>query len=333
VIACCRFDTAQDWPEVLEQLYGLTDRIESPRPGLMFLDVTQGEARQLATTFRIPVGLASSQEAAHLLSFTAQPGEVMADEAAIDAIPIAELEKLEVNSKTDQRLAWLGVETLGDLRRWSKAQLSLYLGADSQMLIRYLHGLYRHDVARYRPREVLRVGHAFDEPVLEPADLEPVIRLLCRQLADQLGDRAASRLNLIAISQGIAFKANRISKELLNRPGPMERLAHLDLQDSGVLGLEVDELRLELSGLHRPSEQGTLWRQREVIRRAITTVEQRFPGSLLRFDEVNPYTPISEFRYRLSRLSSGEEVQRGDRRGAQERPAYRLRWQGHQLHH
>jgi hypothetical protein len=332
VIACGRFSEPRDWPEVLEQLYGVTDRIESPRVGLVFLDINEGEARQLATTFCVPVGLASTQEVAHLLSLLAHPGEVVADEVAIDAIPIAELEKLEVNPKTVQRLKWLGVETIGDLSSWSKAQLSLYLGADSQIIIRYLHGPYRHDVARYQPQEVLRVGHAFDEPVMEPADLEPVIRLLCEQAIEQLGDHAASRLNLIAISQGLAFTATRLSKEPLNQVGRLERLTQLALQDCGVLGLEVEELRLELSGLHRPSQQGTLWRQREVIRRAVATVEQRFPGSLLRFDEVNPYTPISSFRYRLMTIA-GEEVRRGDRRGAQERPAYSVRWRGHQLHH
>ena len=321
MIACGLFTTYEDWPEVLEQLYGFSDRIESPQEGLAFIEIDEAEARGLAALFNIAVGLASTQEAAHLLALCACSGEVVADEQRIAKLPVNLLESLGLSAQNVQRLHWLGVEALGELRKWSKAQLSLYLGPESKTIIRYLHGPYQATVARYSPTKVLAASFSFEEPVLEPGQLEPMLSYLCHQLNEELSDRAASRISLTAISQGLQFRASRLSKDLLNDAQRLERLAQLALQDAGVLGLEVSDLRLELSGLYRPALQGTLWRQRQEAGKAVEVVERRFPGAMLRFEEVNPHIPVSTFQFRL--LKVREEVSDGSatRRQSAPRPA------------
>lgn len=326
MIACCLFEDVVAWSDLLAQLYGFSDRLESPREGLVFIKLGEGEARQLATSFSVAVGLSTSQEQAHLLALSAYAGEVVSD-TSVATLPIGVLTGLELSPKTIQRLTWLGIETLGDLKKWSKTQLSLYLGTESKTLIRYLHGPFRREVARYVPAETLHTSFAFQDPVLEPARLGPIIRLLCERLSAELDSRAAAKLTLVAVSQGLTFSASRHSKQVLKGVDKLERLAHFALEDSGVLGLEVDELRLELTGLYRPSEQGRLWYQREQVQKAIDKVERRFPGAMLHFDEVNPYTPLSSFRFRLVKVGGGGEVyepargQHSKRSARQDRPA------------
>lgn len=332
MIACGLFTTYEDWPEVLEQLYGFSDRLESPREGLVFLELDEAEARELAAALNIPVGIGSSQETAHLLALSARSGEVVADEQSVAELPVALLEPLGLSPQNVQRLHWLGVETLGEFKTWSKAQLSLYLGTESKTIIRYLHGPYRTTTTRQRPAETLEASFSFEEPVLEPGQLEPVLSKLCDQLADELANRAASKLTVVATSHQLEFRASRLSKEPLNDSERLERLSQLALQDSGVLGLPISELRLELSGLYRPALQGTLWRQRQEASKAVEAVERRFPGAMLRLAEVNPYTPISTFQFRL--LKVREEVVYGPapRRQGSRRPARLDRPAAYQLY-
>lgn len=86
MIACCLFETFESWPEVLAQLHGFSERIESPWEGLIFLELGELEARQAAEGFRVAVGLGRGQEAAHLLAFSAQPGNVALYEQAMNAM-------------------------------------------------------------------------------------------------------------------------------------------------------------------------------------------------------------------------------------------------------
>ena len=307
------------WEDIVSQLYAFTDRLEPVRPGLVFLDIHEADAKLIADNFQARVALADSQEHAHLKAL-AQVKENPApkksrderamQDADVKEIPTSVLKEVGLGKKRVERLHWLGVETVGELQRWSKPQLASYFGKESVGLIRYLKGPFRTSVARFVPPVKLTASYSFDDTAVEPWQWEPVLAHLAGCLQTQLGDRAAARLTLTAESSGLAFSATRVSKEPLRGVSSLLGQAHLALADSGVQGLGVDKLTLTLSGLYRPSTQGALFGGREDVARAVTVVEARFPGSLLRFETLNAYSPLAEFSHRLVPLGREGEVKR-----------------------
>ena len=306
------------WEDVLSQLYAFTDRIEPVKPGLVFLDITEADAKLIAKTFRAQVALADSQEHAHLKALvcvTEKPAhkesrhERAVRDVAVKEIPVSVLKEIGLGKKSVERLYWLGVETVADLQCWSKAQLVSFFGKESVMLVQYLKGPYRTSVTRYRPSVTLKASYAFEDPALEPWQLEPALGHLVSCLQTQLGDKVAARLSVSALSQGLAFEATRISKEPL-RSALLLGQVHLALGDCGAHGLGIDKLTVTLTGLYRPSTQGLLFGGREDVAKAVKVVEARFPGVLMRFETLNTYSPLSEFSHRLVPLGREGEVER-----------------------
>ena len=307
------------WEGLLAELYAFTDKVEPAEPGRVFLELTEEEARHIAETFQARVASGSSQEHAHLLALMAKEGEArlepsQTERQALNAVPVRVLEALGLSKKTIERLSWLGVSELKDLWRWSRTQLELYLGDEARVLTRYLHGPHRTEVRRYVPPVVLRESHSFEEPALEPWQLEPVMEELTQRLTARLGDRAAARLTLVAEVRGLAFSGSRVSKQPLRDESAFLRLASLALEDSGVQGLGVDRLELSLAGLERPSTQGGLWHRKENVDKAVRTVEARFPGAMLKFEELDPFMPVPEFSHRLIPLGAKEVTHEASRR-------------------
>ena len=207
-------------------------------------------------------------------------------------------------------LGWLGVTKAGELRRWSKAQASAYLGRAGKGVMPYLFGPHRTLLGRYTPAPRAALGVTFDEPQCEPAVLHPALERLCLDLALELGNKAASRLSVRAVCQGLEHRASRLSKTLLRRPGELYRLALLTLDDTKAQPLGIEALTLELSGLSRPSVQGGLWPRKERLEHAVAAVENRFPKAVLRLVEDDPFALASDRRVRLVVRATGEEVGR-----------------------
>ena len=308
------------WEDVVSQLYALTDRLEPVKPGLVFLDVTEADAKLVAETFRARVALADNQEHAHLKALTQvteKPAaeksrhELAVRDAGVKEIPIGVLREVGLGKKNVERLYWLGITNLGELQGWSEAQLASYFGKEAAVLVRYFKGPFRTSVARYTPTVKLAASYSFEDTAVEPWQWEPVLGHLVGWVETQLGDRAAARLSVSALSQGLAFEATRISKEPLKGVPLLLGQARLALADSAVQGLGIDHLTLTLAGLYRPSTQGLLFGGREDVAKAVAGVEARFPGVLMRFETLNAYSPLSEFSHRLVPLGRIEgEVKR-----------------------
>ncbi len=296
------------WDELLNQLYAFTNQIEAKELGVAYLDLNEQDAQLLAETFNAQVASADDKQHAHLLALATQEGVFNQEELSLSTLSLELLEAIRLNPKTIERFHWLGLETLGDLQKWSKNQLSLYLGEEAKLLLPYLKGPFDKQIAIFKLNAILETSYRFEDTVLEPWQINPVLEHLVLTLVDQLGDKAASRLNIYAEVEGLSFSASRLSKEPLNTLEKLYRLATLTLKDTGISGFGIDSLRLELSSIYRPSKQVSLFKQKETRLRAIQKVEERFPGKLLRFEEVNPYMPIPEFQYRAIPLGSGSEV-------------------------
>jgi nucleotidyltransferase/DNA polymerase involved in DNA repair len=298
------------WRGLLMELYDHTPWLEATALGVVALRLNPAEALQLAADRRARAGAAESREHARLLALAAHPGRLRAGGAAeVERLPLLLLRGLGVAAGTLERLRWLGLERLGELQRWSPGQIGALLGPEAPEVLRHLHGPYRYDVPPFRPPASIRSRLAFDDAACEPAVLEPALMQLANTAAAQLGDRAAGILTLHADVQGIAFRAARVAKVPLRDPGTIARLAYLALTECGAQPLGVDGLILELSELHRPAHQGALWPQRERLDRAVSGVERRFPGSLLRIETLDPYALAFEHRAHLTpwRLEGGKQ--------------------------
>ncbi len=316
------------WRSWLTTFWRLTPRLESARVGLAFLELSELEARQLATNYGARVGAGSSLEQARLRALAAHPGKPRL-RGPLSALPSYLLRGLGLAPASVQRLRWLGVERLGQLLEWTPAQLEAFLGPEAPPLIRHLFGPFRQRVGLFTPPEVLSAHHDFEEAATEPYQIGPTLERLCRRLEQQLGDRAGRRLTVRASAQGLAFNASRLGKHTLRRSEPLQRLAGLALADTGAQPLGLDRLTLELTELTRPNDQGALWRRRERLEAAVRVVEARFPGATLRLEARDPHALAHEHAFALVRTADGEEVAgaiaaTADRARQRRRPAHAL---------
>ena len=306
---------AASWERLVEEVSGLSLVLESPMQGRLLMDLEPTDAAQLAESYKVRVGLAESVEVAVIAALISSPGkvrrvEVERQERLIDALPLYILKGLGLSAGVLERLGWLGVEQVGQLRAWKKPQVLAYLGPEDKGLLSYLFGPYRTQLGRYTPAPRIRAQLAFDEPRSEPHMLHPALEQLVEKLVALLDGKAASRLSVIALSHGLELKATRFSKAPLQRTGEVTRLALLTLEDTRAQPLGIDALSVELSGLTQPAKQGTLWPQKERLERAVAAVEARFPNAVLKLSQDDPYSLASEHNIRFVVRSTGEEVSR-----------------------
>ena len=252
-----------EWDALVEEVSGLTRTLEAPKQGRMFLALEEADATQLAQAYGMRAGGAASAEVAHLSAVVASPGTLRVtpperEVGFLRQLPLYALRALGLRRDTVQRLGWLGVKHVGQLREWTRGQLEAYLGKEAKPLIPYLYGPHRTTLSRYTPPLRVAASHTFGEAVSEPYALYPILEKLSRQVTEALERKSAHRLTLVASAQSIELKATRIAKTPLSDAATINRLARLALHESNAQPLGVQSLRLELSALSRPSAQGTL---------------------------------------------------------------------------
>ncbi len=303
------------WERIVEELSGLTCVLESPSQGRVLMELEPSDAAQLAESYGVRVGLAESVEVAVIAALISSPGRVRRvdpdrQELVLDALPLYVLKGLGLAAGTLERLTWLGIEQVGQLTAWKKPQVTAYLGPEGKGMLPYLFGPYRTQLGRYTPALRLSAELYFDDPVLEPCELQQAVSRLVLQLSVSMDHRAASRLSVVALSQGLELRATRISKTPLRHVGDITRLALVVLEETHAPPLGVDALTLELSGLSRPAKQGALWPHKERLEQAVATVEERYPGAILKLSQGDPYALAGEHSVRFVVRLTGEEVSR-----------------------
>jgi nucleotidyltransferase/DNA polymerase involved in DNA repair len=301
------------WERLVEELAGLTRTLESSSQGRLLMELEPADAAQLAETYRVRVGMAESIEVATLAALISSPGRVKLiepdrQEHLLDALPLYVLKGVGLSQQALDDFGWLGVSRTGELRRWSKSQVAAYLGRVGKQVMPYLFGPHRTYLGRYTPAPQVSAQTVLNEPQCEPLVLHSALEQLCIKLSDRLDNKAASRLTVTVRSHGLEFKATRIAKTPLSRSDVMFRLALLALADTHAQLLGIKMLTVELSGLSRPSEQLSLWPQKERVAYAIEVVETRFPRAILKLVEDDPYALASEHTVRFVVRSTGEEV-------------------------
>ena len=293
------------WEAHLDALLDLSPRIEPLDVGIVALQADAQDAHHLAETHGARVGFADTIETAWLATLLTQPGEVWALPTGddpwkrLDPMPLHHLHAVGLPRLDVERLTWLGVTTLGALRRWKPRHLAAYLGPASETLIPFLHGPHRTRVSRRPPPVIEMAMHEFDDSVHEPAEIDPILTKLVREASDALAGRSAQRVRVVVHGAGVRSEGTRRAKAPLRDATRLEHLAQLALADAGLVPLGIDTLRIELSGLSRPSEAGELWPQRQRRERARHVVAARFPGQARQFVSFDPHALRNRLRWQL----------------------------------
>jgi len=98
-----------------------------------------------------------------------------------------------VGRRSNERLANLGIETCGDLRRFEKLELSQRLGRWGLELWKLCRGIDERDVCTDRPSKSLSTERTFSEDVTTVQALEPVLGAMTAKLQESLSRRHAER--------------------------------------------------------------------------------------------------------------------------------------------
>jgi len=218
-------NTLERWSALLESLYVLSPNVEGTREGIAFLTVRSSDALQIATEYSARVGRGETRELALLAAQGADEGTVLswpkdgtswterhlsglsASQAGplevasgqrrefLEHCPMSALELLGLETRTLERLIWLGLTQVGTLYGWSRAQLGGFFGREARLILNVLYeGTPR--VARYRVAQKVRAVQTPFETLHEPYQLEPILEKLAGQLSKRLEGKLARRLVL-----------------------------------------------------------------------------------------------------------------------------------------
>jgi protein ImuB len=288
----------QAWQSFGHDLYQLTPWLDARHPGRAFARLDEAEAHGLARHLHARVGLADDLESATLAALAARPGEVRTlppkgGEAFLARLPLRFLRGVGLGEGDLTRLHWLGLQHVADLASWSASQIRAYLGPNADPLLPYLHGPRHTDLQPWTPPTVLRRTAIFEQPLFEPADLDPAIDRLSRSLALALRGRAASLVGVVAThKEGVAQRARR-AKEPLQNAGRIRQQAWFALRESGAAERGIERLSIELSNPERQSRSIGLWPQRAQREVALTALLERYPETLVAPQALDPYAPIA----------------------------------------
>jgi len=309
-------ELAHAWETLLRELHDVTPWVESGRRGRLFARLEAPEARALAVRYGTRTGVARAREMAELAALSSRPGECRAvapggEADFLSRLPLRFLKGVGVSGQNLTRLHWLGLTTVGELARWTDAQLRSYLGEEAEALLPYLHGPYRTRLRPQRPPEALKRSVAFEEPAREPRELLPVLERLSTALEQALAGRASRRLTLTATRAGTQHSATRLSKHPLTRAPQIRQQALFALEDSGATEAGIDRLTLELAAPCRLGVQGGLWRAREQRQRALEAALERYPGAMVGFTWRDPYAEADDLAWGWERLTTSEPAVAG----------------------
>src|SRR5690606_1222748 len=135
-------DLQAAWEALLRELHGFTPWLAPAARGRVFLTLGTAEARQLAEALDAHAGSATSCELAELAALASRAGECRAvpeggEEAFLARLPLRFLRGVGLGKRALERLSWLGLRTVAELRAWRRAQLAAYLGAEAAPLLPY----------------------------------------------------------------------------------------------------------------------------------------------------------------------------------------------------
>lgn len=314
------------WEGVLTALRSFTPLLESPEPGLAFLDLGRvGDVREAhrqgrrlvralvrRAGFRASVGLAGVRFAALVAAREAEPGECLVvppgeERAFLAPRPVSHL---PVREETVRRLDLLGLRTLGHLTDLPASHLVQQFGREGEAMARLARGEDLSLLSALPEREPLTEALSFEAPVGRLETLRTALEgLLPRLFARLRGQgRLCTRVVLVlALGRGGPVQ---LRVDLTGPEGdPVGVLALLQARLSRLrLPAPVVGLEVRLEGLvPEAGRQGSLMLGSEERRRGLETALRRLralgkQGLLLRVVWDDPDSRIPERRAHLEEV-------------------------------
>lgn len=308
------------WTRVLEQLHDWSPWLASPGIGRAWLIVNSAEAQQLPREFQAQAGSAAYREIALVAALTSEVGQLRSveaglEQALLDELPVSNLQGLGLSNRMVRRLQHLGINCAGKLRNWQESQVRAVLGDETVLILPVLTGPWTSTLPLYQPERSLECSYAFPDCAIEPWQVEPVIARLAWRLSERLNGEAATRITVTAESSGLQLQHENIPKTPVTRPEVLARLLQRSLSHTGALSLGIDRISVALRGLAMRQVQPGLWPQRQAREQAIRAVSRRFPGALLSYQLLDPYSLARDQRYRLIQLDNGAIRSQGQNQG------------------
>jgi DNA polymerase IV len=223
-----------------------TDLIEPLSLDEAYLDVTQNKtgvpiATLVARTIREQIrqelnltasaGVAPNKFLAKLASdwrkpdglFVIQPEEI---DAFLVPLPVGRLPG--VGKVTGEKLAKLGIQTVGDLRRLERSALEGSFGRYGMRLHELARGIDENDVVPDRPTQSISVEDTFERDVLL-AETEPMIRRLAEKLWSTSRKEARIARTVVLKLKTSEFKILTRSRTPSSPPSSCEELVEIAL--------------------------------------------------------------------------------------------------------
>lgn len=292
-------ELTQAWQDLLLQMFHFSPNVESLREGVCLLTASEYDALQIQHQFGCPVGVGNTREQALMAATVATKSKVkmvLDFDAFCQEVPITSLSALGLKPDTLERLMWLGVTTLADLKSWSRKQIQHYFGMEAKPIL----ALFFEKnvwVARYNlPREVIG-KFAFGDPTQEPRQIDPVLRRLSEHLFQKLSGLHPRKLVLTAGTPIGNLWASRNVKDPIQKPNTLQHLMRLALDDSFAVQFGVEKLEVRLLDLYQLGEQKSLFQQKPSSLDAVKLVHQRFAGAVFQYQIHDPYSQARDQRF------------------------------------
>lgn len=300
--------------KVMERLHDLTPLVEQISIDEAFLDVTMrredGEtlARRLQSSIRDGLGLPCSlgvasnklvaktatnvgkagatRDAPPNAIYVVRPGQ---EAAFLAPMPVREL--WGVGPKTAEALARLGIRTIGDLARWSEADLAQRFGKHGSDLARRAKGIDDSPVEPESETKSVSKEVTFSRDVGD----RQMLRRTLRQLSEEVGRKlrrdqlAGSTVKLKLRWADFTTLTRQVTLEQATNHDDVICQAALDLfERNWTEGRPVRLIGVGVSGFREGSQQLGLWEQpslspeREKLEAALDELRERFGRHVIR---------------------------------------------------
>jgi nucleotidyltransferase/DNA polymerase involved in DNA repair len=313
------------WEATLSTIYTVTPWVERISDHLLFAGgLTQEEARDLAQTLQLRVGMAPSRGTSQLAALICNESQVRFvkhEMSFIAQVPVRYLRGLEFSSDLIKKLLLFGIEFLSDLHRLrlTEKQLRAQFGKEGTRLFNLAHGNATEAVKPYAEPRIVKVSVSFEIPLLETYELQPQLERLTERAVKILGGLVCWTVTVTVISKQLERTRRRVLSKATRELKALLHVVAYTFDDAHVGGNEVDGIRLVLGQLEPPkAHQQKLFTtlQRPDVREALERVDRKYPGGIGVMN-ANPKGRFPEEEYFFTPLgpSQKDDVGEGRRLG------------------
>ena len=298
--------------QVMERLRAVTPIMEQISIDEAFLDISAIEQSpnnvahqlqdQIRDELRLPcsIGIASSKMVAKMATEVGKKSArgagppfaltiVPAGEEAAFLAPLPADMLWGVGPKTGERLAQLGMRTIGDIARWPEEELVRLFGENGRDLAQHARGIDRRPIVTEHETKSISQETTFSRDVRDDKSLENTIKELSAEVARNLrsSNLAGTTIKLkIRWPDFTTLTRQTTLAQSTDRPDEITRVAIDLMRAVRKPGQPVRLIGVGVSSLGTPARQLSLWdtpsEKAQQLDEAIEQLRQRFGKDVIR---------------------------------------------------